>query len=301
MKWRKAKVGSQFDDFINAGYSPYTAMTLSKAGIKTVEEATDFLIGNEIHDFRLIRNIDKATDLIWKHIFDGKKICVFGDYDVDGVTASAIMFLALKRLGADVCVRLPDRIEEGYICKGSGEIETHIPLFTYHGFRYVHVTGITPQQATPELLTYNFMHSKLDFCGGFSCSDETVNALTAMVRRSDLSNFYYFPTDCPHREKHGWTGDAAFSSEHILQNMKADRYYREWVHQIRVAQHDDGLIPEIVPTPFDGWGYLASTGFDYVLIEIPWMLWKYRGDKQVLAANADAIWKLIGILFLIRM
>lgn len=114
MKWRKAKVSSQFDDFINAGYSPYTAMTLTKAGLKTVEEATNFLIGNEIYDFRLIRNIDKATDLIWKHIFDGNKICVFGDYDVDGVTASAVMFLALKRLGANVCVRLPDRIEEGY-------------------------------------------------------------------------------------------------------------------------------------------------------------------------------------------
>ncbi len=114
MKWKPAKVPEQFTDFINSDFSPYAAMSLCKAGVKTIEEATEHLIGNEIHDFRLIRNINKATVLIWKHIFAKHKICVFGDYDVDGVSASAVMFLALKKLGADVCVRLPDRIEEGY-------------------------------------------------------------------------------------------------------------------------------------------------------------------------------------------
>ena len=179
---------------------------------------------------------------------------------------------------------------DAYICRGKGE-ETHKALFTYHGFRYVQVYGITEEQATKALLTYHFMHSQVDILAGFSCSDETVNALYNMTRRSDLSNLYYFPTDCPHREKHGWTGDAAFSSEHMLQNLSVDEYYHEWLHQMRAAQRPDGLIPMIVPTA--GWGYHSSVGFDYALIEIPWRLWQYRGDKKAIEDNADAMWSLM--------
>lgn len=114
MNWKKAKSSEIYKKFLDFGYSQLTAITLSKAGIETIEEADDFLNGNELHSFHLIRNIDMATEIIWQHIFEGNKICVFGDYDADGVTSSAIMFLALKRLGANACVRLPDRITEGY-------------------------------------------------------------------------------------------------------------------------------------------------------------------------------------------
>ena len=179
---------------------------------------------------------------------------------------------------------------DAYICRGNGE-EVHKALFTYHGFRYVQVYGITDKQATESLLTYHFMHSRVDILADFNCSDETVNALYSMTRRSDLSNLYYFPTDCPHREKHGWTGDAAFSSEHMLQNLSVDEYYHEWLHQMRAAQRPDGLIPMIVPTA--GWGYHSSVAFDYALIEIPWRLWQYRGDRKVIEDNADAMWSLM--------
>ena len=80
-----------------------------------------------------------------------------------------------------------------YICKGEGE-ETYTPSFTYHGFQYVLVTGITPEQATSDLLTYVVMNSDLKERGGFTCSDPTVNTLQELTRRSDLANFYYFPT-----------------------------------------------------------------------------------------------------------
>lgn len=87
-----------------------------------------------------------------------------------------------------------------YICKGDS-VEQYTPTFTYHGFRYVQVKGIEPKQATKELLTYLVQHTALQERGGFSCSDPTANALQDMVRRSTLSNFHHFPTDCPQREK----------------------------------------------------------------------------------------------------
>ncbi len=86
-----------------------------------------------------------------------------------------------------------------YIAKG-GEKEVHIPSFTYYGFWYVLVQGLKEEQAGEELLTCLVMNSDLRHIGGFSCSDETANTLFEMAQRSDLANFYYFPTDCPHRE-----------------------------------------------------------------------------------------------------
>ena len=114
MIWKQNTELSQYNLFRENGYSAFSAVALCKAGIKTLDEADDFLNGDELCDFRLIRNIDKATDIIWKHIFAHNRICIFGDYDADGISASAVMFLALKKLGAEVCVRLPDRIDEGY-------------------------------------------------------------------------------------------------------------------------------------------------------------------------------------------
>lgn len=114
MKWKKTELPQQFYKFIDSGYGRFTASALCKAGIETLDEAKMFLENEDIINPAKIRNIGKTTDVIWKHVYSGNKICVFGDYDADGITASAIMFLALKKLGANVSVRLPDRISEGY-------------------------------------------------------------------------------------------------------------------------------------------------------------------------------------------
>lgn len=144
-----------------------------------------------------------------------------------------------------------------YICRGDGE-EVYTPAFAYHGFRYVLVSGITEAQATEDLLTALEMHSLLEERGGFSCSDETANKLQQMTRQSDVTNFYYFPTDCPQREKNGWTADAALSSEHILLNLGAEKSYREWLRAIVKAQDHNGALPGIVPT--SGWGFAWGNG-----------------------------------------
>ena len=175
-----------------------------------------------------------------------------------------------------------------YICKGEPQ-ECYTPLFTYHGFRYVLVTGITAEQATPELLTYEVMHSDLKECGGFSCSDDTVNCLQKMVRTSDLSNFYYFPTDCPHREKNGWTGDAALSAEHMLLNLKADNSLKEWMRNICKAQNEAGAVPGYVPTAGSGFEWGNGPAWDQVMVHIPYYLYLYRGDTDCIRESATTI------------
>lgn len=114
MKWKRSELTVSYEFFKKIGYSDYIAIGLSKAGIKTAEEADAYLNGDDLHSPRQIRGISKVSDIIWSYIYSKSRICIFGDYDADGITASAIMFLALKKLGANVAVRLPDRIEEGY-------------------------------------------------------------------------------------------------------------------------------------------------------------------------------------------
>ena len=176
---------------------------------------------------------------------------------------------------------------DSYICKGEG-LEIYEPRFTYHGFRYVKVEGIKPEQATKDLLTYQVYHTELKTMGGFSCSDPVANTLQLLTRRSIVSNFHHFPTDCPQREKNGWTADAALICETTLLNFDPERNYRQWLQNICKAQRSDGALPGIVPTT--GWGFHWGNGpaWDQVLVALPYYTYKYRGDTAMIIESAHA-------------
>lgn len=185
-----------------------------------------------------------------------------------------------------------------YICKGGEEIFE--PSFTYHGFQYCGVTGIDDDQATPELLTYVVTNSDLKRRGGFECSDKDANRLCEITSVSDLSNFFYFPTDCPHREKNGWTGDAAVSAEHMLMTLTPEKSFTEWLRNIRKAMKEDGQLPGIIPT--GDWGYEWGNGpaWDRVLTYLPYYTYLYTGDRNILEENATAIFRYLNYISLNR-
>ena len=176
-----------------------------------------------------------------------------------------------------------------FIC--SGEEDEYIPHFCYLGFRYVLVKGITKEQATKDLLTYLVMSSDLSSIGGFECSDERINTLWRMVDNANRSNFYYFPTDCPHREKNGWTGDASLSSDQMILQYDTSRSWRQWLETICDTQDDRGVLPGIVPT--GGWGFAWGNGptWDSVLFNLPYMLYKYRGELEAASECRDSMIK----------
>ncbi len=182
-----------------------------------------------------------------------------------------------------------------YWLKGGGE-EIFEPMFTFHGYRYIYVYGISEEQATENLLTYVVMSSALEERGTFECSDERANAIYKMGRRSDISNFFYFPMDCPHREKNGWTADAALSAEHMLMTLTPENSWREWLHNIRAAQREDGQLPGIIPT--DKWGYdfLNGPAWDCVLFNLPYFTYKYRGETEIIKENAGAMLRYLELM-----
>lgn len=245
------------------------------------------------------------------------KITRFGDsyiYDF-GVSHAGVCRLSIQgkknqkielqhadSLQADGDLHIPDQIwfvnnnwerdknmiqKDTYVCKGVGN-EVYQPSFTYHGFRYVKVSGITESQAKKSLLTYLIYHTELNTRGDFQCSDEVTTALQKITRRSIVSNFYHFPTDCPHREKNGWTGDAAITCEAVLLNFDPEKNYCEWMRNICKAQRENGALPGIVPT--SGWGFRRYCGpaWDCVLAYLPYYTYIYRGDTEMIRHSVQS-------------
>ena len=175
-----------------------------------------------------------------------------------------------------------------YTCRGDG-VEEYIPHFTYYGFQYAFITGIEAHEATPELLTCVVMNTDLGDRGNFSCSDEILNKLQEMTRRSTLGNFQHFPNDCPHREKNGWTADAALSAEQTLLNFEPEDNYLMWEKCIVRAMNEQGALPGIVPT--GGWGFHWGNGpaWDSVLIYLPYFCAVLRDDLRVAEAAKEAM------------
>lgn len=176
-----------------------------------------------------------------------------------------------------------------FIC--SGEEDTFMPYFTYHGARYCIVMGITEEQATKDLLSFVVCNSALIDTASFNCSDETANKLYKMCKVSDLANFFYFPTDCPHREKNGWTGDIALSCEHMLMMYSCEKSFAEWMVNVRASQLPDGQVCAIIPTT--GWGFGTGPSWDAFVAAVPYYTYIYKGDKKILEDNAECIFKYI--------
>ncbi len=175
-----------------------------------------------------------------------------------------------------------------YTLKG-GEEEIFVPQFTYHGFRYVFVEGITEEQATKDLLDYIILSSDIKKRANFVCSDTTLNTLYDMAINADLSNFHYFMTDCPHREKNGWTGDASVSADQVHLSFDCADSFKLWMRSMRHSQTKEGMLPGIVPT--DSWGYEWGNGpmWDSAAINIPYSAYKYDGRLDVFEENAEMI------------
>lgn len=182
-----------------------------------------------------------------------------------------------------------------YVCKGDG-VEEYIPSFTYHGARYLALIGVDKEQIDLSTLTMLVIASDVKTRGGFECSDGVVNRLQAATVTSDLANLVYFPTDCPHREKNGWTGDAADSAEQMTLNLTVERTFKQWLKQVVKAQNDVGALPGIVPT--SGWGFKWGNGpaWDQVLVELPYQTYKYRGDLSSFRITATAVFKYLGYI-----
>lgn len=155
--------------------------------------------------------------------------------------------------------------------------------FNYKGFRYVEVTADRPIELNKNSLTAYFMHSDVPQVGNIHTSSELVNKLWWATNNAYLSNLMGLPTDCPQREKNGWTGDGHFAIETALYNYDGITVYEKWLADHRDEQQPNGVLPDIIPT--GGWGYGTDNGLDWTstIAIIPWEVYKFYGDSKLLA------------------
>ncbi len=190
-----------------------------------------------------------------------------------------------KEIGQHIKTGQPQT--DTYILKGRGT-ELWEPRFVYHGFQYVEVTGL-PGKPNLSALEARVVHTAFDQAGTFECSNELFNHIQRNTLWSYVSNFVGYPTDCPHREKNGWTGDAHLAAETGLYNFDAASAYTKWLNDLKDEQRPTGELAAIIPT--SGWGYQWGNGpaWDSAYVLIPWYLYQYRGDTRILAEHYDRL------------
>ncbi|MEW8986704.1 MAG: family 78 glycoside hydrolase catalytic domain [Bacillus sp. (in: firmicutes)] len=230
---------------------------------------------------------------------DGAQIIDFGQ-----IIAGRIRLSMEVPRGTTICMEHSEVLDQGgkffmnimgrnkdqidlYIAKGNG-METYEPSFTYHGFRYVRVTG-HPHDIQKTDVKAIVLYSDMETTGHFECSDGRVNQLQQNIQWSQKTNMLSIPTDCPQREKAGWTGDLQVFAPTAAFNMEV---------YVRLEQFPDGQIANFVPTgkyyepecTANG-GQLSSAGWGDAIIIVPWVLYERYGDKRILEENFDAMTK----------
>jgi alpha-L-rhamnosidase len=181
-----------------------------------------------------------------------------------------------------------------YVLRG-GAPETYEPRFTYHGFRYVEVSGF-PGDPGPGCLEGCFVHSDVEKTGSFASSNELLNGIHRNVIWGQLSNLMSIPTDCPQRdERHGWLGDAHLSAEEALFNFDMAGFYEKFLDDIRLSQLEDGSLPDVVP-PYLKRLYPADPAWSSAYATILWYLYLHLGNTRIIARHFQSLKRYLDFL-----
>jgi len=171
-----------------------------------------------------------------------------------------------------------------YILKG-GATETWEPAFTYHGFRYVEISGLPapPDSSTVTALNY---HNAAEETGTFMCSNDLINQIQANIQNGQRSNMFSIPTDCPQRdERLGWMGDAQIFSATSCYNMDMNGFYAKWVRDIADSQSEEGWVTDVNPAIVVTGPAKPAWGDAFTIV--PWELYRFYGDERILADYYD--------------
>ena len=167
-----------------------------------------------------------------------------------------------------------------YILRGGGT-ETWEPRFTFHGFRYLEITGY-PGEVTADSVRAIVVHSDMRRTGGFESSDPLLNQLHANVVWGMRGNFVGVPTDCPQRdERLGWTGDInAFApTAAFLYDVRG--VLGSWLQDLAAEQADTGEVPWVVPNVLSTPCPPTALWSD-VAVSLPWTMYHQYGDQDIL-------------------
>jgi alpha-L-rhamnosidase len=182
-------------------------------------------------------------------------------------------------------------VQRDEVTSAGVDFDVFEPRHTTHGFQYVRVDG-HPHRLTPDDVTGVVVHTDLRRTGWFRCSDERVNRFHELAEWSFRDNACDLPTDCPTRERSGWTGDWQIFVPSAAFLFDVAGFSWKWLRAVAAEQQPDGLLPNVVPDPrrpravaegdLTWYGMLGSSGWGDACVLVPWELYRAYGDEQVL-------------------
>jgi alpha-L-rhamnosidase len=185
--------------------------------------------------------------------------------------------------GSAVTLRFIEELGPTY-----GQTDTYIlkegknvwqPRFTWHAFRFVQVQN-APQPLTIDAVQGCVVNTDVDSAGTFACSNPLFNKIIDNYRWTQLGNMHGgVPSDCPHRERRGYTGDGQISARAAIYNFDMSLFYSKWLNDIRDAQdRNSGHVPNVAP--YEGGG--GGTAWGSACVLLPWYMYLYYGDTRIL-------------------
>jgi alpha-L-rhamnosidase len=175
----------------------------------------------------------------------------------------------------------------------SGKLQ-YEPRFTYHGFRFVEISGL---RSLPDksILKARVISSDQPLAGHFACSNPLLNQLYKNINRSHVSNMTGVPTDCPQRdERCGWMGDVFVFAQTSMFNRDMAAFFNKWMTDIMDAQSARGTFPDIAPHPFAYEKHFTNApGWADAAIKLPYLMYINYGDKEIIDEHFEAYEKYV--------
>jgi len=266
---------------------------------------SEIVSAQQMHPIRNVTKIPAKTikqlnDTTWLYDF-GQNMAGVTEIKVSGEEGTIMKLKHGERLfknghidmsNIDVYYRgdkLTDPFQTDILILSGKKQDEFMAKFNYKGFRYVEVTSSKPVNLDINSLTAYFMHSDVPAVGKIKSSNPIIDKLWWATNNAYLSNLMGYPTDCPQREKNGWTGDGHFAIETALYNFDGITVYEKWLTDHRDEQQPNGVLPDIIPT--GGWGYGTDNGLDWTstIAIIPWEIYMFYGDSKLLHDCYDNI------------
>ena len=181
-----------------------------------------------------------------------------------------------------------------YILSGNGQ-ETFEPHFTFFGFRYVKVEGLSysPSGNGGDDFTAIALYSDMKQTGSFECSNQLVNQLQKNIQWGQRGNFVDVPTDCPQRdERLGWTGDAEVFSRTAAYNFNVNQFFAKWLKDVAADQNENGAVPFVIPNALKKSFFdmpAGAAGWSDASIIIPYNMYLVYGDKRLVETQYNSM------------
>ena len=172
----------------------------------------------------------------------------------------------------------------------SGAEDIFKPHFSYHGFRYVAVEGLTEMPSADSFTAY-FTHQDVERRSSLESGNEIINFIYNAGIRSTYSNMFWCMTDCPTREKLGWMNDAQASVEQTLINFDIIPLYEKWFEDMKASIFPDGSLHGTIPSTDWPWGHACGPVCDCMLYELPYKVYLYTGKTEMLISAIDLMEK----------